>query len=163
MKKKNLTVLLALLLAAGVVSCAALESASAWPASSGAAPYGASRLRLRGFRARRTLELRRFGARRAFRLRRHALRRLTLRALEAGGAPFRHELKFLVTRGEGFALSSRFSALFARDGHAGADGRYEVHSLYFDTPDDRALREKLYGLRDKEKFRLRYYGGSRRR
>ncbi len=42
MKKKNLTVLLALLLAAGVVSCAALESASAWPASSGAAPYGAS-------------------------------------------------------------------------------------------------------------------------
>ena len=68
-------------------------------------------------------------------------------------------MKFLVTRGEGFALSSRFSALFARDGHAGADGRYEVHSLYFDTPDDRALREKLYGLRDKEKFRLRYYGG----
>ena len=42
MKKKNLTVLLALLLAAGVASCAALESASAWPASSGAAPYGAS-------------------------------------------------------------------------------------------------------------------------
>ncbi len=42
MKKKNLTVLLALLLAAGVVSCAALESASAWPASSGVAPYGAS-------------------------------------------------------------------------------------------------------------------------
>ena len=42
MKKKNLTVLLALLLAAGVVSCAALESASAWPARSGAAPYGAS-------------------------------------------------------------------------------------------------------------------------
>lgn len=127
--------------------------------------------RLRRFRARRTLglrrlelrprtlELRRFRARRrAFRLRRFALRRLTLRALEAGGAPFRHELKFLVTRGEGFALSSRFSALFARDGHAGADGRYEVHSLYFDTPDDRALREKLYGLRDKEKFRLRYYG-----
>ena len=68
-------------------------------------------------------------------------------------------MKFLVTRGEGFALSSRFSALFTRDGHAGADGRYEVHSLYFDTPDDRALREKLYGLRDKEKFRLRYYGG----
>ena len=68
-------------------------------------------------------------------------------------------MKFLVPRGKGFALSSRFSALFARDAHAGADGRYEVHSLYFDTPDDRALREKIYGLRDKEKFRLRFYGG----
>ena len=42
MKKKNLTVLLALLLAVGVVSCAALESASAWPTSSCTAPYDAS-------------------------------------------------------------------------------------------------------------------------
>ena len=96
MKKKNLTVLLVLLLAAGVVSCAALESASACPRVPAQPPYGASNYDDGGSDYDRggsgygdsahgaTLELRRFGARRAFRLRRHALRRLTLRALEAG-------------------------------------------------------------------------------
>ena len=31
-------------------------------------------------------------------------------------------------------------------------------SLYFDTPYDTALREKLDGVDRREKFRLRYYG-----
>ena len=39
-----------------------------------------------------------------------------------------------------------------------ADGSYRVTSLYFDTPYDTALREKLDGVDRREKFRLRYYG-----
>ena len=37
--------------------------------------------------------------------------------------------------------------------------KYEVRSLYFDTPSDKALREKLDGVRRREKFRIRYYNG----
>ena len=32
-----------------------------------------------------------------------------------------------------------------------------MNSLYFDTPDNRALREKVNGVSRREKFRLRYY------
>lgn len=42
------------------------------------------------------------------------------------------------------------------DSHA-ADGKYLVRSLYFDTPEDTALREKLDGVSRREKFRLRFY------
>ncbi len=34
-----------------------------------------------------------------------------------------------------------------------------MRSLYFDTPEDKALREKLDGVSLREKFRLRYYNG----
>lgn len=37
------------------------------------------------------------------------------------------------------------------------DGRYQLRSLYFGTPGDRTLREKLYGVNRREKFRIRYY------
>ena len=58
-------------------------------------------------------------------------------------------------------LASRLGKLFPRDGHAGPDGSYRVTSLYFDTPYDTALREKLDGVDRREKFRLRYYGSAR--
>ena len=69
---------------------------------------------------------------------------------------FRHEWKHEISPGDIPALRSRLSAVMGIDNHA-ADGRYTVHSLYFDTPDDRALREKVNGVSRREKFRLRYY------
>ena len=45
-----------------------------------------------------------------------------------------------------------------RDKNAGAEGSYRITSLYFDTPSDTALRQKLEGVDRREKFRLRYYG-----
>ena len=45
-----------------------------------------------------------------------------------------------------------------RDTHA-ADGRYRIRSLYFDTPSDKALREKIDGVNIREKFRIRFYNG----
>lgn len=42
------------------------------------------------------------------------------------------------------------------DPHA-TGGKYLIRSLYFDTPEDTALREKLDGISRREKFRLRFY------
>lgn len=70
----------------------------------------------------------------------------------------RHELKHQISLGEDLVLSRRLRRLFPHDSHAGPDGSYRVTSLYFDTPYDQALREKLDGVDRREKFRLRYYG-----
>ena len=71
---------------------------------------------------------------------------------------WRQEWKHQISLGEDLVLSQRLRKLFTLDAHAGPDGRYQVTSLYFDTPYDSALREKLDGVNRREKFRLRYYG-----
>lgn len=73
-------------------------------------------------------------------------------------ASLRHELKHQINRSEDLVLSQRLRKLFFHDKNAGADGTYKITSLYFDTPYDSALREKLDGVNRREKFRLRYYG-----
>ena len=71
----------------------------------------------------------------------------------------RHEVKHQISPQEDLVLASRLRKLFPRDGHAGPDGSYRVTSLYFDTPADKALREKLDGVSEREKFRIRFYNG----
>ena len=56
------------------------------------------------------------------------------------------------------ALRQRLIAVARPDPHA-AGGRYLIRSLYFDNLADRALREKLDGINQREKFRIRYYNG----
>lgn len=73
-------------------------------------------------------------------------------------ASLRHELKHSICPGEDLVLSSRLRKLFSHDENADSHGIYRVSSLYFDTPYDRALRQKLDGVNCREKFRLRYYG-----
>lgn len=70
----------------------------------------------------------------------------------------RHERKHQINLREDIVLTGRLEKLFSRDRYAGKDGTYRVTSLYFDTPYDKALREKLDGTDNREKFRLRYYG-----
>lgn len=71
---------------------------------------------------------------------------------------FRHELKHEISLLDIPALRSRLSAVMGADPYA-PEGRYIISSLYFDTPGDRALKEKLNGVSRREKFRLRYYNG----
>lgn len=73
-------------------------------------------------------------------------------------ASYRHELKHLVSPAEDKILSERLRRLFPQDSHAGPSGTYQVNSLYFDTPDDKALLQKISGVDQREKFRIRYYG-----
>ena len=53
-------------------------------------------------------------------------------------------------------LRQRLSAVMQRDKNA-VDGKYYIRSLYFDNAADKALREKLDGVNNREKFRIRYY------
>jgi hypothetical protein len=45
------------------------------------------------------------------------------------------------------------------DSNAGSDGAYKIRSLYFDSPGDIALKDKINGVDKREKFRLRRYIG----
>jgi len=45
------------------------------------------------------------------------------------------------------------------DPHARKKGFYTIRSLYFDNITDKALREKVDGVNEREKFRIRYYDG----
>ena len=71
---------------------------------------------------------------------------------------FRHEWKHPISPGDLLVLRRRLRLMARPDGH-GSQGRYLVRSLYFDTPSDRALREKLDGVNRREKFRIRTYNG----
>lgn len=70
----------------------------------------------------------------------------------------RHEWKHEISYLDLLALRQHLRAVARADGHA-EGGKYLVRSLYFDTPSDKALREKINGVSRREKFRIRYYNG----
>ena len=69
---------------------------------------------------------------------------------------YRHEWKHELNAADLLILRSRLRAVMESDPHA-VDGKYHIRSLYFDNPDDKALREKLDGVNLREKFRIRLY------
>ena len=71
---------------------------------------------------------------------------------------YRHEWKYEIAYIDLLTIRSRLRAVARADPHA-AGGKYLVRSLYFDTPGDKALREKIDGVDLREKFRIRYYNG----
>ena len=73
---------------------------------------------------------------------------------------YRNEIKHIITASDRLLLAQTLGAVLQTDPyHAEDGGRYRIRSLYFDDPYDRALREKLDGVSEREKFRLRYYNG----
>lgn len=68
----------------------------------------------------------------------------------------RHEWKHRLSPADLPVLRQRLGAIARPDPHA-IDGKYHIRSLYFDTPADTALREKLDGVNVREKFRIRCY------
>ena len=68
----------------------------------------------------------------------------------------RHEWKHRIAPGDLPVLRARLGAVLTPDPYA-AGGSYHIRSLYFDTPADTALREKLDGVNVREKFRIRCY------
>lgn len=69
---------------------------------------------------------------------------------------YRHEWKHEITVSDMIQLRQRLRIVMKPDEH-GVQGKYLIRSLYFDTPSDKALREKLDGVNRREKFRIRYY------
>lgn len=66
---------------------------------------------------------------------------------------YKHSLNFMDYR----ILQGRLRSVLPHDGNTDKNGEYAVRSLYFDTPGDRALREKIDGVDRREKFRIRRY------
>ena len=71
---------------------------------------------------------------------------------------YRHEWKHELNRADLLVLRSRLRAVMEPDPHA-VDGKYLIRSLYFDNLSDKALREKIDGVNQREKFRIRCYNG----
>lgn len=70
--------------------------------------------------------------------------------------PPRHEWKHEISLSDLLELRHRLRTVAQLDCHA-PNGSYRVRSLYFDTPSDTALREKINGINQREKFRIRCY------
>jgi hypothetical protein len=73
------------------------------------------------------------------------------------GLKYRNELKFMINYHQYFTIRQRLKALMKRDEHAGPNGEYHIRSLYFDDIGNKALDEKLGGVSDRVKYRIRIY------
>ena len=73
---------------------------------------------------------------------------------------YRFERKYLLNEDSAFLLRQRISYLLAPD-QAGREGKYHISSLYFDDQYNSAFYEKLNGVSRRDKFRVRFYNGSK--
>lgn len=74
------------------------------------------------------------------------------------GKGYRHELKYYITRGDYTLLSRKLKSTLQQDEYAKKrGGEYTIRSLYFDDLNDSAFREKLDGVDNRDKFRIRIY------
>lgn len=69
---------------------------------------------------------------------------------------FRHENKYMITPMEKEALIKRFDMIMPRDAHA-KDGGYFIRSLYFDNLRLGAYHDKMDGVNERQKYRIRIY------
>ena len=73
--------------------------------------------------------------------------------------PWRHEIKYVCSEAQIPDIRNKVSALCDLDGHADADGRYYVRSVYFDDYNDTAYYENEMGVDRRQKYRIRLYNG----
>ena len=77
--------------------------------------------------------------------------------------PLRHELKFFIARPQYEVLSRTLKGVLHLDPNAVRNGgSYHIRSLYFDTVFDDALYDKINGVKDRDKYRIRIYNLSDR-
>ena len=70
---------------------------------------------------------------------------------------FRHEYKFLISANAAKLLKLRLPHIMQRDPHAGPNGQYTIRSLYFDDVNAAAYYEKMDGIDNRTKYRIRFY------
>ncbi len=75
--------------------------------------------------------------------------------------PLRHELKYLLSPWQAEVLRRNITPVLSLDPNAKKNGgEYHIRSLYFDTAFDDALYEKLSGVSNRQKYRMRIYNYS---
>jgi hypothetical protein len=70
---------------------------------------------------------------------------------------FRHELKYYINYKDHMLLRTALGALMRPDDNVDENGGYHIRSLYFDDIYETALSEKISGVDDRCKFRIRIY------
>ena len=73
-------------------------------------------------------------------------------------ARYRNEWKYGCCEGELALLENRLRGALCLDPHSGSEGRYAIHSLYFDDYHDSCASENEAGIMHRFKYRIRYYG-----
>lgn len=71
--------------------------------------------------------------------------------------PARHELKYFINRAEVAALRARLRPVLHLDSHCVNGRPYAIRSLYFDDVDDSAYMDKVSGVMERDKYRIRIY------
>ncbi|MBQ2954548.1 MAG: polyphosphate polymerase domain-containing protein [Clostridia bacterium] len=71
--------------------------------------------------------------------------------------PLRHELKFFISEMQYHILSRQLDHVLNRDPNGDENNEYHIRSLYFDTVFNDAYFDKLDGVRDRNKYRIRIY------
>ncbi|MBR6028206.1 MAG: polyphosphate polymerase domain-containing protein [Clostridia bacterium] len=81
----------------------------------------------------------------------------------ASTLPLRHELKFFINEGQRYLLSAALGRVLQKDPNGDPErNEYAIRSLYFDTAFNSALYDKLDGVQNRDKYRIRIYNYSDR-
>lgn len=70
---------------------------------------------------------------------------------------FRHEIKHFISNTDYYSIRNRLKQITTHDKFSNEFGEYQIRSLYFDNYNDKALFEKISGINEREKFRIRFY------
>lgn len=70
---------------------------------------------------------------------------------------YRNEFKFFINAHQKYMMANKLSKICHRDSFSDADGGYLISSLYFDDYNQSSFIDKLSGIRDRKKFRVRVY------
>ncbi len=76
--------------------------------------------------------------------------------------PLRHELKFFISEMQYHVLSRQLDHVLQRDPNGDENNEYHIRSLYFDTIFNDAYFDKLDGVQNRNKYRIRIYNLSDR-
>ena len=71
--------------------------------------------------------------------------------------PLRHELKYFISPAEMSVLRGILTPAMQLDPNGNENNEYHIRSLYFDTINDDALNEKIAGVGNRKKYRIRIY------
>ena len=66
---------------------------------------------------------------------------------------FRHEFKHCINTADHLTIKNRIRHVAVCD----RGGEYKIRSIYFDNYNDKSLMEKVSGLNNRSKFRIRFY------
>ena len=73
---------------------------------------------------------------------------------------YRHELKFYINCKDYYMIRNALRGLLHHDENAFYNGTYHIRSLYFDDGQNSALKDKISGVRERKKYRIRIYNYS---